>query len=48
MTKINAQCESCEFSFLWRKGKRTIAQDTDSHIALRNCNEEAEKEVGFR
>ena len=39
--KKNAQCESCELSFIWGK-MRTITQETAFQIALRNCS----KEVG--
>ena len=31
--KKNAQCESCELSFIWGK-MRTVAQETASQIAL--------------
>ena len=36
----NAQCESCELSFIWCK-MRTIAQETAFQIGLRNCSQEA-------
>ena len=39
----NAQCESCELSFIWGK-MRTIAWETAFQLALRNCF----KEVGGR
>ena len=39
--KKNAHHESCELSFIWDK-MRTVAQETASQIALRNCS----KEVG--
>ena len=38
--KKNAQCESCELSFIWGK-MRTATRETAFHIALRNCFEEA-------
>ena len=37
----NAQCESCELSFIWGK-MRTAARETAPQIALRNSS----KEVG--
>ena len=37
--KKNTQCESCELSFIWDK-MRTLAQETASQIALRNCSKE--------
>ena len=47
MTKINAQCESCKFSFLWGKGKRTLAQETVCQRALRNCSEEVGEKISI-
>ena len=41
--KKKAQCESCEYSFIWGK-MRTAAKETAPQIALRNCP----KEVGWR
>ena len=38
-TKKIAQCEGCELSFIWGK-IGTIAQETASQIALKNCLEE--------
>ena len=35
----NAQCESCELSFIWSKMK-TIAQETVYQRVLTNCSEE--------
>ena len=35
--KKKAQHESCELSFIWGK-MRTIAQETASQMALRNCS----------
>ena len=40
MTLKNAQCESCELSFIWGK-MRTAARETEFQITLRNCSEEA-------
>lgn len=40
--KKNVQSESWELGFIWGK-MRTIAWETASHVALRNCSEE---EVG--
>ena len=39
--EIKTHIESCELSFIWDK-MRTVAQETASQIALRNCS----KEVG--
>lgn len=40
--KKNAQCESCELSFVWGK-MRTVAQETAFHRALRNCSRDVGK-----
>ena len=39
--KKKAQCESCELGFIWDQ-MRTIARETASQPALRNCSEEVE------
>lgn len=42
----NAQCESYELNFIWGK-IRTIAWETASQIALRNCSEEVGRKVNL-
>ena len=37
LKKKNAQCESCELSFIWGK-RKTTAWETAFQIALRNCS----------
>ena len=44
--KKKAQRESCELSFIWGK-MRTIARETASQIALRNCSEEVGGKVSI-
>ena len=39
-TKKDAQCESCELSFIWGK-MRTAAQEAAPQIALRDCSKRA-------
>ena len=39
-TEKNAQCESCELSFIWGK-MRTTAREAASQIALRDCSKAA-------
>ena len=38
-TKKDAQCESCELSFIWGK-MRTATRETAPQIILRNCSKE--------
>ena len=40
LTKKDAQCESCELSFIWGK-MRTAAQEAAPQIALRDCSKGA-------
>ena len=39
LTKKDAQCESCELSFIWGK-MRTATRETAPQIILRNCSKE--------
>ena len=41
VTEKNAQCESCELSFIW-DNMSTIAPETASQTSLRNCLEKVE------
>ena len=45
-TKKDAQLERCKLSFIWGK-MRTIAQETASQIALRNCSKEVKRKVSI-
>ena len=42
LTEKNTQCESCELSFM-----RTIVQEKEFQIALRNCSEEVGGKVSI-
>ena len=44
--KNNAQHENCELRFIWGK-MRTVAQETEPQIALRNCSKEVEAKVSI-
>ena len=44
--KKNAQCESCELSFIWGK-MWTIAWETVPQLAPRNCSKEVERKVSI-
>ena len=44
--KKRAQCDNYELSFIWGK-MRTIAWETASPIALRNCSKESGEEVSM-
>ena len=43
----NTQCKSSEFQFNSETLLRTVAQNTASHIALRNCSTEVRGEVSI-
>ena len=43
----NTQCKSSEFQFNSETLLKTIAQDTASHIALRNCSRVVRGEVSI-
>ena len=49
-TKKDAQCKSCELSFIWGK-MRTATQETIPQIILRNCSKEVvgeDQDIRFR